>query len=65
MSLGMGGGSKAPEARKPSDEEKALWKEQTNLAQSVGNIGREQWNTWKEHGLPQLLGLKDKVKRMG
>ena len=58
-----GGGGKAPEPREPSAEEKALWTEQTNLAKQVGEIGREQWNTWKEHGLPQLLGLKDKINK--
>ena len=57
-----GGGGKSPKAREPSAEEKALWTEQTNLAKQVGEIGREQWNTWKEHGLPNLLELKQKVK---
>ena len=58
----MSGGGKAPKPREPSAEEKALWTEQTNLAKQVGEIGREQWNTWKEHGLPNLLDLKKRIK---
>ena len=64
MSFGGGGSSKKEaKPREPSAEEKSLWKEQTNLARSVGKIGREQWNSWKQHGLPQLLGLKNKVNK--
>ena len=41
-------GSKAPQPREPSEEEKALWREQTEASRQLRKIGKEQWLEYKD-----------------
>lgn len=60
---------KAPKPREPSEEEKALWREQTIASRELREIGREQWNTYKDYwhnfAYPRMKESYDYIKGMG
>ena len=66
--LKLGGGS-APKPREPSKEEKDLWREQTTASRELREIGREQWNTYKDYwtnfAYPRMKDSYNYIKGLG